>query len=34
MINIKVTDDAKQELAPIIEENAAKSIRLFIQGFG
>jgi Fe-S cluster assembly iron-binding protein IscA len=34
MINIQVTDEAKNELAPIIKENAKKFIRLFIQGFG
>jgi len=34
MINIQVTDDAKLELAPIVEENTGKLVRLFIQGFG
>ena len=34
MINIQVTDTAKDELVPIIKENAKKFIRLFIQGFG
>ena len=33
-INIQVTDDAKEELAPIMEENTQKSLRLFVQGFG
>lgn len=34
MVNIEVTEKAKTELAGVMEKNADKSIRLFIQGAG
>jgi Fe-S cluster assembly iron-binding protein IscA len=34
MVHIEVTEKAKTELAGVMEENADKSIRLFIQGAG
>ncbi len=34
VINLEVTDSAKDELSGVLKENAEKSIRIFIQGAG